>query len=195
MGPIFAKPLKRVLSGEGISVMGVRYHSEDLARFGLHHGEKDMEVRWYPGDIGAIWVKLGDWVKVGAVFDGFDGVRAQDWITAARRLRAALRKGQVASQEIVYKAIREIDAMNSAAKTRANILTEDWSDDNLARVEDSLFQGFFVASKPAEPDTRSTNDGMGEVVNPAVEEPAQPTPATPIVTPRRKGTGTMKLED
>ena len=195
MGPIFAKPLKRVLSGEGISVMGVRYHSEDLAHFGLHHGEKDMEVRWYPGDIGAIWVKLDDWVKVGAVFDGIKGVRAQDWITAARRLRTALRKGQVASQEIVNKAIREIVAMNSAAKTRANILTEDWSDDNLARVEESLFQGFVVASKPAAPDTHSANDGIGQIVNPAVEEPAQPTPATPTVPPRRKGTGTMKLED
>lgn len=195
MGPIFAKPMRRVLSGEGISVMGVRYHSEDLARFGLHHGERDMEVRWYPGDIGAIWVKMGEWVKVGAVFDGFDGVRAQDWIAAARRLRAALRKGQVASQEIVYKAIREIVTMNSAAKTRANILTEDWSDENLARVEESLFQGFVIASKAAAPDILPTNDGIGQVVNPAMEEPAQPTPEAPIVSPRRKGTGNMNVED
>lgn len=194
LGPIFAKPLTRVLGGDGISVMGVRYHSEDLARFGIHHTDKEMEVRWYPGDIGAIWVKLGEWVKVGAVFDGFAGVRAQDWITAAGRLRATLRKGQEASQEIVYKAIREIVAMNAAAKTRAKILTEDWSEEALSRVEDNLFQGFFVASKPAAPATSSTRDGIGDCVNASVEESAQPT-ATPTVTARRNGTGTMKLEE
>jgi putative transposase len=196
MAPIFARTMKRTLSGEGISVMGVRYHSEDLARFGLHHSQRELEVRWYPGDIGAIWVKMGDWVKVGAVFEGFDGVRAHDWIAAARRLRNTLRKGQEASQEIVFKAIREIVAMNSAAKARANILTDDWSDDSLAHIEGNLFQGFVVASKPAAPDTRLATDGMGHVVTPAAPEPTVAEPiATPIATPRRKGTGKMRLED
>lgn len=196
MGPIFARRMFRTLNGEGISVLGVRYHSEDLARFGLHHNERELEVRWYPGDIGAIWVKMGDWVKVGAVFEGYDGVRANDWIAAVRRLRNTLRKGQEASWEIVFKAIREIVHMNNAAKKRANIMTDDWSAESIAHLEENLIQGFVMASKPAAPDIRLSTDGMGHVVTPAAPEPTVAASiATPIVTPRRKGTGKMSLED
>ncbi|SFL41896.1 putative transposase [Loktanella salsilacus] len=193
MGPVFAKPMKRVLSGEGITVMGVRYHSDDLARYGVHNDEKLLDVRWYPGDIGAIWVKLETWVKVAAVFDGFDGVVAGDWITAARRLRMTLRGGQAVSQDIAYRAIREIDALNNAAKTRANILAEDLSEETLAHLEDSLFLGFVVGREPVQPARDRAADGIGDIVMPAVED-AEP-PAAEAVIPRRRGTGTMKIEE
>jgi putative transposase len=182
-----------VLSGEGITVMGVRYHSAELARFGLHNADREMDVRWYPGDIGAIWVKLDTWVKIAAVFDGFEGVKADDWIAAARRLRLTVRRGQAASRDIVYKALREIDALNGAAKTNANIVTKDWSEEILSRIEESLFQGFVVGPERVQPVLNRAADGIGDIVDPALERAAPPPAET--VTPRRRGTGTMKIED
>ena len=53
---IFARPLTRKLEGDGITVLGVRYHSEALAKFGLHShalnrktSDRKVEIRCHPG--------------------------------------------------------------------------------------------------------------------------------------------------
>jgi putative transposase len=52
----FGNRLQRTVSREGITVMGVRYHSDDLRRFYTHPGSKRVEVRWDQTDLGAIEV-------------------------------------------------------------------------------------------------------------------------------------------
>lgn len=80
---IFARPMTRKLEGDGITILGVRYHSRELATWRLHHHVEKVDIRWSPGDLGAIWVKAGKWVKVPAVFEGFAGLRAEEWALSA----------------------------------------------------------------------------------------------------------------
>jgi len=160
---VFGTARECTIQNDGITVLGIRYQTEQLARWSIHAREKRVEVRWYPEDLGAIEVKLdGEWHQVGAAFAGFKGVKAQIWLAAARRLRAARRKEAEMALPIVLQAIREIEAMNSDAKAAASILTEDWSEDRLAYEEERLFTGFnVVASSTNAPAQR---DEIGLVI-------------------------------
>lgn len=154
---VFGSPLKRTLSTEGVTVMGVQYHSEALARWLLRHSGDQIDVRWHAEDIGAVAVRLGqEWVEVPAVDLGFNGVRAQSWLAAVRALRAAARREAVLSRDVVFQALADIEAMNAEAAARAGLVTQDWSDERVAHEEERLFIGFAMtdaklAAAPAAP--------------------------------------------
>ena len=121
---------------------------------------------------------------------------AQEWIAATENLRASQRNKQAVSHEVALKAITAIVAMNSAAKKRANLLTEDLSDELIAKVEQSLFQGFHVHGEPEHADESDPFDGIGTAVTPAkpIRTPSPPA-NTQIPVGRKRGSGTMKLEE
>ncbi|SIO39444.1 putative transposase [Rhodovulum sp. ES.010] len=160
---VFGTATECTVQNDGITVLGISYQTEQLARWAIHARNKKVEVRWYSEDLGAIEVKLdGEWHQVDAALAGFAGVKAQTWLAAARRLRAARRKEAEMALPIVLQAIREIEAMNSDAKAAASILTEDWSEDRLAYQEERLFTGFnVVASSTNAPAQR---DEIGLVI-------------------------------
>ena len=56
---VFGEELSRTLQKDGLTVAGVRYHSKALAAHMLHSPDREMKVRYYTEDIGAIWVKIG----------------------------------------------------------------------------------------------------------------------------------------
>ncbi|WP_277019709.1 Mu transposase C-terminal domain-containing protein [Paracoccus hibiscisoli] len=163
---IFSRPMERKLEGDGITVFGVRYHSRELAEWGLHHRGGVVNVRWSPQDLGAIWVKTGKWLKVSAVFEGFSGVRADEWIASARRLRVSLRAGQAVSRRILRRAITEIETINAQARVREGLVTENWEPEVIDRVEKAVFMGFTIADAEEVPDTTPSGDGIGRSVTP-----------------------------
>ena len=183
---IFARPMVRNLEGDGITVLGIRYHSDELAQFGLHRRGKAMNIRWSPADLGAIWVKCDGWIRVPAVFDRFKGVTASDWVAAARRLRMNQRERQKISRTIIRAAIKEIETLNDAARRRAGLVTESLDGEVLARIEEQIFIGFGVADHEEAPETRATGDGIGVAVTPI--DPTAPTPP-PVITPQRRSLG------
>ena len=163
---IFSRPMQRKLEGDGVTVLGVRYHSRELAEWGLHHRAGFVNIRWCPQDLGAIWVKAGEWLKVSAVFDGFSGVRANEWVASARRLRVSLRDGQAVSRSILRRAITEIEAINAQARVREGLVTENWEPEVIDRVEKAVFMGFSIAETEEAPDTSQPADGIGRSVTP-----------------------------
>jgi putative transposase len=171
---IFARPMVRNLEGDGITVLGVRYHSDELARYGMHRRGKKMDIRWSSSDLGAIWVRCDDWLKVPAVFDRFKGVSAFDWISAARRLRLRQRDRQKVSRGIIRQAIHEIEAFDAAARTRAGLVTEVIDEKLLGRIEEEVFIGFRVADQEDAPDTTDAGDGVGLVITPAAAPEPSP---------------------
>ena len=146
----FGRRLTRKVERTGIQVLGVTYSSEALQRWRLHARKHDVPVRWHPDDIGCIEVKFdGAWREVGAVAEGFHGRTAQEWIAAARQIRASNQSRAAVNEEIVLQAFADIDAIAVAAMKRADILVHDWSAERLQSLEDRLFIGFEVAATPA----------------------------------------------
>jgi putative transposase len=107
-------------------------------------------VRWHARDIGSIEVRFGGaWREVGAVFEGFQGRTAQDWIAAARQIRASNQQIARIREDTVLKALADIDAIADAARKRADLLVNEWSPERIEALEDRLFGGFTVAPTPA----------------------------------------------
>ncbi|MCZ4368834.1 transposase [Sulfitobacter dubius] len=141
----FGTRMTQVVGEGGITILGVRYHSEVLARKMLGRRKRDVNLRWYSEDIGAIAVEVdGEWIEVPSVFRRFDGVRAQAYISARRSLRARFKHEAIIQESVVFQAIDDIETINGDAMRRVKLLAEDWSVERLRREEDNLFIGFQV---------------------------------------------------
>lgn len=139
---VFGRRMTRVLSKEGLTVLGVRYHSERLADWMLRKDKCDVDVRWHPKDIGAIEVRLGtDWFTIPAVDHALDGVPAQVWLSATRDVRSRNPKAKRINSDVVQRAIKAISERNAQAMALANLVVEDWSPERIAREEKRVFQG------------------------------------------------------
>jgi putative transposase len=113
--------------------------------------ERKVLVRWYPEDIGAIWVELdGRWFEIPAVFDRFRGVSAQAWLHAAAEIRAQNDRNAEVNRSVVRQALDFIKETNSAAMTRVGLTVEDWSEERMDYEEDRLFIGFKTSETEAQ---------------------------------------------
>lgn len=132
-------------SKDGITILGIRYQSQDLARRMLRRRNRDVNVRWYSEDLGAIAVEVGgEWIEVPSVFQRFKGVRAQTHIAARRALQSRFKHEAVLQEDIVFQTIDDIEAINGNAMRRVGLLVDDWSQERLQREEEKLFIGFRI---------------------------------------------------
>ncbi|WP_229582916.1 Mu transposase C-terminal domain-containing protein [Paracoccus sp. S-4012] len=139
---------KRTVGKSGITVFGVRYHSEVLARWMLRAKNREVNLRWYSEDLGAIVAELdGQWFEVPAVFDRFKGVRAEVWLAAARQLRDRFKLEASLDEQVVFDAIRSIDEINDNAMRRQSLLANDWSVTRIQHEETGVFIGFEVSER------------------------------------------------
>lgn len=171
---IFGREIKRVLQKDGVTVLGVRYHSKQLAQHMMHSPDTEMEVRWYPEDIGAVWVKIGEaWCPVQAVQECFRNTSAQQWLMARRQLRLQHQLDAHVKATTVQKALDFITEQNTAAMTLAGVFLEDWSLERIEREEQTMFTGFRVAD--ADDEIPVVNDeSWGELLPTAADLAAIP---------------------
>ncbi|WP_116599991.1 Mu transposase C-terminal domain-containing protein [Primorskyibacter marinus] len=150
---IFGQERERTATKQGITILGVRYHSEVLARFMTESEDRKVAIRWYPEDIGAIWVELnGRWYEIPAVFDRYQGGSAQEWVNAAAEIRAQNSQSAEVNFAVVRQALDYIKETNSAAMTRVGLIMEDWSEKRMDYEEDRLFIGFTTSeTEPKNP--------------------------------------------
>ncbi len=149
----------RTVGEDGITVLGVRYHSETLARMMLRRRNHEVHLRWYSEDLGAIAVEVdGEWIEVPSVLRRFDGVRAQTYLAARRALQARFKHEAALQESVMFQAIADIEAINGDAMRRVRLLVEDWSVERLRREEDNLFIGFRV-----EPDAEKAAQGCADL--------------------------------
>lgn len=147
---IFGQERERTVTRKGITVFGVQYHSQILARYMAQSKERKVSIRWYPEDIGAIWVELnGCWFEIPAVFDRFRGVSAQEWLYAAAEIRAHNDRNAEVDRSVVRQALDFIKETNSAAMARVGLIVEDWSGERMQYEEDRLFIGFTTSETEA----------------------------------------------
>jgi len=152
----FGHERERTVTKQGVTILGVRYHSETLARFMTRSHECKIALRWYPEDIGAIWADLGGrWFEIPAVFDRYRGVSAQEWLNAAAEIRAQNARNDEVNFAVVRQALDYIKGTNSAAMTRVGLIMEDWSEKRMDYEEDRLFIGF----KTSETEPENPYDG------------------------------------
>ncbi len=77
---VFGTELKRKVGKHGIRVLNINYHHPSIAEWLLHNENREVKVRWYASDIGAVAVEVdGEWIEVPAVFDRFKGVTGTTW--------------------------------------------------------------------------------------------------------------------
>lgn len=157
---IFGHERERTVTRQGITILGIRYHSEVLARFMTRAHERKVSIRWYPEDIGAVWAELnGRWFEIPAVFDRYQGVTTQEWVDAAAEIRAQNARNAEVNFAVVRQALDFIKETNSAAMTRVGLIMEDWSEKRMDYEEDRLFIGFKTSeTEPESPYDRDRDE-------------------------------------
>jgi putative transposase len=169
---IFGHERERTLTRQGITILGVRYHSETLAKFMTKSHDRQVSIRWYPEDIGAIWAELGGrWFEIPAVFDRYRGVSAQEWLHAAAEIRAQNARNAEVNFAIVRQAINYIKETNSAAMNRVGLIMEDWSEKRMDYEEDRLFIGFKTSETEAQNPYEGQRDEWGTSLPMAISAP------------------------
>ena len=160
----FGKRLTRSVERTGITIMGIRYHSQDLAVWFLQPGPKRVDVRWDAEDLGAIEIFLeGGWREVPAVHGRYVGVNFHVWSQARRALRARSANRRVWDEETVFRAIDEIEALAAQKSALYGILDTAVSDEYFKKIEGSLFASFRTSA-----DEKLSSDGteIGQEIMP-----------------------------
>jgi putative transposase len=175
----FGAQFKRAVKREGITVMGIRYHSEDLALFYMQPGSKQVDVRWDQTDLGAIEVYLdGAWREVPAVHDRFRGLNLHVWLKARRALRAKSASRRAWEEEVVFNAIDDIEALAKDRSTAFGIVGTSISDKRLKELEAELFMSFRITETQS---LRADGQDAGREITPREHDPDRPVRTT---TPR-----------
>ena len=156
----FGVPLRTVASKAGITVLGLRYHSEALARHVIDRGAGSVDIRWDSEDIGVIEVLIaGEWREVPAVHDGFVGTNVWTWTAARRALRTTTPKRKEWEEDVVRRAVEAIKAMNTERSLQFRLIDKPMDAKRVAAMEAQLFDGFVVTGTA--PKTRVCDDGHG----------------------------------
>lgn len=163
----FGQQRQYVLDKTGITILGVRYQSQALQEHMRRKDPYKVDVRWHPKDIGAISVRVDkEWYEIPALDSSLKGVAAQTWLTAVRQSATANPKASRMDNAVVREAIRAITVRNEQAKLAASLNLEDWSQERMEHVENSLLAGieFFEHKKMTQ-----QKDKLGHHI-PSVEE-------------------------
>ena len=160
----FGIELTRTVSKSGVTLMGIRYHSDDLAAWFRCYGSRKVDVRWDGADLGAIEVFLeGAWREVAAVHDRFQGLNAQVWLRTRRTLRSKSASRKLWDETVVFEAIDAIEAMVAQKSAAFGILDTSISEEEFLQLERSLFSSFETSATSS----KRVNDGEpGQIISP-----------------------------
>ncbi|MCL7466745.1 DDE-type integrase/transposase/recombinase [Phaeovulum sp. NW3] len=180
---IFGERFMRRLDKSGVTVLGLRYHSEALATWMLRNDEAKVEVAWHPRDIGAILVRLdGKWIEVPALDHRFHGKAAQTWLIVARKLKSMYPRRKEFDHDTIFAAFADIDERNSQAVALAGLLVEDWSKDKLKSIEDRLFVGFRASIRSPHEGIAAADGEAGQ----SIPAPRKEGPSAAVAPKKRK---------
>lgn len=154
--------MKYTVTKKGITILGIQYHSKVLELWFMRAQDLEVRVRWYSEDLGAIAVELdGEWVEIPSVLKRFRGQRAGVWLRTVREIRAAYAAEAAVSEAIIARTMDHIVAMNGNAMARQGLFVEDFSEERLKKLEDTLMIGFRVQDTPCEATVPTGEDGLG----------------------------------
>lgn len=178
----FGLNLTRKVDKYGVTVLGVKYHSETLSAWFNTVGKRDVDVRWFADDIGAVEVRLGDdWHQLSSVQAGFDGVHAQQWLEARRSLKTSDPIKLKWRDDVVCDAIIAIRNMSAERSLEFGLISQNWNAERISDAEKSMFVGFKISG--SEPFAQEATGQHGRVLQPSkpdrVEAPKTAMPSAP----------------
>lgn len=179
----FGVHLTRRVDKYGVTVLGVRYHSEVLSTWYNSVGRRDVDVRWLPNNLGAIEVKLdGEWHQLPAVHSGFEALHAQLWLEVRRSLKASDPVKLKWREDVVCKAINAIRNMNTERSLAFGLIAHDWGAKEVGAYEDGMFAGFRIST--SEGQSKAVPGHYGQTLEPS--EPENDGTPAPTVSPSRE---------
>jgi len=159
----FGTRFTKTLRENGLTVLGVRYHTRQLAEQFLRRRDREMNIRWYGEDIGAIAVEIdGQWIEVPSVFSRFRGVRARTWLATQRELAARFKHEARLEEDTIFDALDAIEAIDGRARARVALIADNWTEEKLAKQEERLFIGFATESSREAHGSGNAVPGFGE---------------------------------
>jgi putative transposase len=165
---VFGTKLERKVGKHGIRVLNINYHHPSITEWLLRNDDREVNIRWYPSDIGAVAVEIdGEWIEVPSVFKRYQGVTATTWQATLTSLRMSSKRSQKLNERVIDQAITAIEDLNSDAMAAIGMLQEDWSPERIARDEDDLlgfFQDDFDLDDPST-ELGSRDGGFGTVIS------------------------------
>ena len=180
---VFGERSTCTLDKTGLEVLGVRYHSEELAEHMRRSRRRNMDVRWHSEDLGTIEVLFDDgWCPVPAITEGLAAVSAESWMAALRRSGPPARSGRrdVHSQDVA-EAARAIEDRSRQASAAKRLVSIPWTEERRAAAHAEVsarwtFQDRRPAAAEAGPAGRSVlvPPPAGRGAPPEPEDPAAP---------------------
>lgn len=169
MRHIFGTLLTRKVGNHGVRIMGLNYQSRKLQELRRRKGDKGHTIRLDREDIGRISVETepGTWLTVPCVRDGFNGVSADHWMGTLKALRRRHANIAKLSEDIVFRAIREIEATIRNAEQRAGVANPVLSAEQIDKFDREVAKTF---------DMLRPEDAL-----PLIDDVTLPTPAQPSV--------------
>lgn len=129
----FGTRVPRKLTRTGIRAMYIDYQSEALMTLCLGQREQDIEVAWWPSDVGAIEVRIGngEWLTVPAANKDWIGKTDVDliaWLSAQEDVDAAARETRL-------RTISMINEMSGQMKILRKLVAQQRTPEELLRTE------------------------------------------------------------
>lgn len=180
MRMVFGTRFTRTLSKTGVTVLGIRYHSAQLAALMNKRGKGIVDVRWHPADLGRIAVRTdAGWIDVPSVQPEFEGKRAETWLTAAKHVRPGRSKAKEIDLRVALEAMEAIEARSDAARLVAGLTVDPWDENRLKAAEARVFAGVTFRETGTTEADRTPTDGVGEAIGEPVDPPKAPETRNP----------------
>lgn len=185
---VFGIDLVRRTGPHGVRLLGLNYQGRALQEHRRRCGDREVELRLDPADIGCVSVKIGDsFFPLACATPDFDGVSMDDWRIALASLRKRFKEQARLTQPIVNQSIREIQALGQRSLDMVGLGSEAPSKEDVERAERDMDHAFRMPERggpmpdllAADPSAEDPSDAGAANEDPLDEEPVDDPTAPP----------------
>ncbi|NKX16067.1 transposase [Ochrobactrum pseudogrignonense] len=181
---VFGATYIRTLSSSGIYFMGLYYNSTALQAWRRRHGDKKIEVRVDPQNLGRLSAHTdNEWIIV-PTHRRFEGASIDGIKLMSREIQRRMKARQEAHKDILNDVRKRIQDISQAAREQSGIIHLAPTQEEIDRIEDGLTIGFTMGD--VSPEDLDADDVLGAILERAsLALPAPDVPAPSSVRNRR----------
>jgi len=145
--------LERIVNGEGVTVNGFKYVSDDLAKAYGRRGKHKVKIRLDPNDLGFVSIQFGTtWKPAKATLQVAHGMALVEWTRIAREVREKHRTEAVVYEDTIARALQRIRSRVDEAMRRAGKTILRYTAETVDREERNLYMGLEIIGNASEND-------------------------------------------
>lgn len=173
---VFGATYIRTLSSSGIYFMGLYYNSTALQAWRRRHGDKKIEVRVDPQNLGRLSAHTdNEWIIV-PTHRRFEGASIDGIKLMSREIQRRMKARQEAHKDILNDVRKRIQDISQAAREQSGIIHLAPTQEEIDRIEDGLTIGFTMGD--VSPEDLDADDVLGAILERAsLALPAPDVPA------------------